>query len=148
MTRATRNDADIFLRMLDSMSTQQMQEAMNWFSKDFSAKDYSEFKKKYPQGSLGNNNVMAILVNFETQGVLVSHGLLNEDLYFDFSGIGFIWPRLEKIVAGMRKEMDESLFENAVWLAKRQREWKKEAWRPNLAWKLDGASAKTPNKKK
>ncbi|MCW6158700.1 MAG: hypothetical protein LVQ63_04375 [Thermoplasmatales archaeon] len=51
---------------------------------------------------------------------------MNEDLYFDFIGIGFIWPRLEKIVAGMRKEMDESLFENAVWLAKRQREWKKE----------------------
>jgi hypothetical protein len=62
------------------------------------------------------------------------------------SGIGFIWPKLENIVTGMRKEMDESLWENAVWLANRQKQWKKEVWRPNLAWKFGKIDLATSKK--
>ncbi len=147
LSRVTHEDADVLLKLTQTTDTPQMQEAMDWFSKEFSAKDYKEFRKKYPIGSEGNNNISRILVSFELAGVLVSHGVLNEDLYFDLSGIGFIWPRLEKIVAGMRKEMDESLFENAVWLAERQKKWHKEVWRPNLTWKLKQVNGKSIKKK-
>ena len=61
---------------------------------------------------------------------------MNENLYFDFSAVGFMWEKVGKIVPEMQKEMDPSLWENAVWLAERQMEWKKEVWKPDLKWKL------------
>jgi hypothetical protein len=145
--KTTKEDADLLLKLMQFTDTPQMVEAMNWFSKGFSAKDYKEFQKKYPNGSAGENHFSRIISSFELAGVLVSQGLLSEDLYFDMSGIGFIWPRLEKIVSGMRKEMDESLWENAVWLANRQKQWRKEVWRPNLDWKFKQEHQKSTTKK-
>ncbi|MCL4333699.1 MAG: hypothetical protein M1290_00315 [Candidatus Thermoplasmatota archaeon] len=145
MKEATKEDADLLLKLMQITDTPQMAESMNWFMNEFSARDYKDYRKKCPAGSIGENHVSRILSSFELAGVLVSHGVLNENLYFDMSGIGFIWPKLENIVTGMRKEMDESLWENAVWLANRQKQWKKEVWRPNLAWKfgkVDRASSK------
>lgn len=144
LTKPTKDDAEIFLMMQESFRDPRTEEAFRWLFNDFKAKDYKKFKTKYPPGSDGHRNVGRILGQFETSGVLVSHGLLNEDLYFDASAIGFVWPRLEKIVAGMRKEMGPALWENAVWLAERQKQWTKEVWKPDLAWKPDrpGASHK------
>jgi len=144
LTKATKDDAEIFLMMMESFRDPRTEEAFRWFTSEFKAKDYKKFKSKYPRRSDGYRNIGRILGNFETAGVLVSHGLLNEDLYFDASGIGFVWPMLEDIVTGMRKEMGPALWENAVWLAGRQKQWAKEVWKPGLAWKPDrpGASRK------
>ena len=30
----------------------------------------------------------------------------------------------------------EALWENAVWLAERQKQWSKTVWKANLAWKM------------
>ncbi len=144
MTKPTKDDAEIFLMLIQSFRDPRTEEAYRWFMSEFKAKDYKKFKQKYPRHSEGARNIGRILGDFEVAGVLVSHGLLNEDLYFDSSGIGFIWPTLEKIVAGMRKDMGPALWENAVWLAERQKAWAKEVWKPDLAWKPDrpGASRK------
>jgi hypothetical protein len=99
-------------------------------------KDYKEFKAKYPEGSQEHTNLSRVLSSFEVEGVLVSHGLLNENLYFDTSGIGFVWDRLAPVVASWRKEVSPMLWENAVWLAERQKKWSKDVWKPNLKWKL------------
>ena len=135
MTRATTKDAEIFLRLMDLLNTPQMQESGKWFMKEFSANDYEEFKTKYPMGSEGYTNVSVMLASLETAGVLVSQGLLNENLYFDASGIEFIWTRLEKIIPEWQKDAGPALWENAVWLAERQKQWKKDVWKPKLAWK-------------
>lgn len=142
MKRATAEDARILLQLLEIHNSPQWQEAMTWFTKEFSAKNYQEFKSKYPEGSEGAMHVGQILGSFETAGVFVSHGLLNEDLYFDLSGIGFMWKKLEKIVSGMQKETDPSLWENAAWLAERQKQWKKDVWKPSLAWKLKSQNSR------
>jgi hypothetical protein len=136
LKKATTKDAEILLRLLDTMNTPQMRDSMMWFGKEFSAKNYKEFKAKYPVGSEGLGHVSTILGSFELAGVLVSHGLLNEDLYFDVSSIGFFWGSFEKIIPGWQKEAGPALWENAVWLAARQKKWKKEVWKPDLAWKL------------
>jgi len=81
------------------------------------------------------NNVGRILSQFEIAGALISHGLLNENLYFDVSGMQFLWPRFEKIIPGWRKDAGEALWENAVWLAERQKKWQREVWKPGLKWK-------------
>ncbi len=135
LKKPTKRDAELLLQMSETFNTPEMRDAMTWFMKDFSAKDYKEFKSKYPDGSPGDQNLGMMLGQFETAGVLVSHGLLNENLYFDVSGIGFVWPKVEKIVQGMQKEMGPALWENAVWLAQRQKWWAKNVWKPNQKWK-------------
>lgn len=141
MKKPTKDDAKIFLKLMESFRDSQAQEAMRWFMRDLGVMEYAEFKQKYPHDSDGMRHVGRILGEFETAGVLVSHGILNENLYFDASGIGFVWPKLEKIVAGMQKEMGPALWENAAWLASRQKQWAKEVWKPGLAWKPDRPGA-------
>lgn len=135
MKKATKEDAEILLKLLEITNTPQMGEAMVWFMKEFKAKDYKEFKAKYPPSSPGMRNFNVMLAQYELAGVLVSHGLLNENLYFDISGIEFVWGMIGNIIPGMQKEAGEALWENAVWLAKRQKKWKKDVWKPNLKWK-------------
>jgi len=134
--RPTKDDAELLMRMMEmSSSNPRMEQAMTWFSDEFKTKDYAEFKEKYPAGSPGSNYFGMMVGQFELAGALVSHGLLNENLYFDMSGIGFVWDKLGPIVEGQRKEMGSALWENAVWLAARQKKWSKSVWKPNLAWK-------------
>ncbi|MDA4122483.1 MAG: hypothetical protein OK456_04790, partial [Thaumarchaeota archaeon] len=85
MKKPTKRDAELLLQMSETFNTPEARDAMTWFMKDFSAKDYKEFKSKYPDGSPGAQNIGMMLGQFETAGVLVSHGLLNENLYFDVS---------------------------------------------------------------
>jgi hypothetical protein len=104
--------------------------------KNFSAKDYKEFKSRYPVGSPEYGHVIDVLSTFETAGVLVSHGLLNENLYFDASGLGFVWDKIGRVIPEWQKETSPALWENAVWLAERQKQWMKKVWKPNLKWKM------------
>ncbi|HKT21418.1 MAG TPA: hypothetical protein VJR06_02165 [Nitrososphaerales archaeon] len=132
----TKQDADLLIKLLRMDSNPQMEHAMTWLDEEFKAKTYAEFKKSSPEGTAANRNFGRIMGGFELAGALVSHGLLNENLYFDLSPIGAIWERLGPIVEGQRKEMDPQLWENAVWLAERQKKWLKTVWKPKLAWKL------------
>ena len=141
MKKPTKDDAEVFLMLMESQRDPRSEEGMRWFMTEFDAKDYGEFKQKYPPNSEGYRHIGRMLGSFETAGMLVSHGLLNENLYFDASGIGFVWPKLEKIVAGMQKEMGPALWENAAWLAGRQKQWAREVWKPGLAWKPDRPGA-------
>jgi len=136
MRRPTKEDAKLLLMLFQTFNTPEQREAGTWFMKEFSARDYNEFKSKYPEGSKEHNYIGDILSSLETAGVLVSHGLLNENLYFDASGIGFIWEKLGPIIAGWQKEASPALWENAVWLAERQKQWSKKVWKPNQKWKI------------
>ncbi len=135
MKKPTKQDAEILLRLFETFNTPQMVESGQWFMNEFSAKDYQEFKSKYPENSKEFAHVSDVLVGFETAGVLVSHGLLNENLYFDASGIEFVWKKVGHLIPEMQKETSPALWENAVWLAERQKQWKKKVWKPNQKWK-------------
>jgi len=136
MKRATKQDAKLLLGFIHTFDTPEMKEAMNWFHEEFSADDYKEFKSKYPKGSPGLRHVGTMLSKYEVAGALVSQGLMNEDLFFDVSEIGFVWEKLGKVISGWQKEASPQLWENAVWLAERQKKWQKEVWKPNQKWKL------------
>lgn len=136
MKKPTKRDAELLLKLFETFNTPRMEEAGTWFMKEFSAKDYKEFKSKYPAGSQGYNNVGMMLSEYETAGVLISHGLLNENLYFDASGIEFAWKKVGHIIPDWQKEVSPAIWENAVWLAKRQKQWKRDVWKPNLKWKI------------
>ena len=135
MKKPTQEDAKLLLMLNQSLNTPSQRDAGMWFMKEFSAKDYADFQAKYPVGSKEWGYVGDVLSFFETAGVLVSHGLLNENLFFDASGIEFVWKKVEHIIPAWQKADDPAIWENAVWLAKRQRYWKKNVWKPNQKWK-------------
>lgn len=136
MAKPTKQDADLLLKLVELFGHGERREAGRWIMTEFAAKDYAEFKKKYPEGSPEYLKVTDVLGFFETAGVLVSNGLLNEDVFFDLSfGLSMVWKKLGPIVAGWQKATGPSLWENAAWLAKRQERWQKKVWKPNLKWK-------------
>ena len=136
LKKPTKADAELFLSLIRTFSTPHDLEAGRWFMSEFSAKDYEEFKAKYPPNSDGYHHVGHILSFYEVAGALVSHGLLNENLLFDASDIAFTWSKLEKIIPGWQKETYPAVWENAVWLANRYQQWQKKVWKPNQQWKI------------
>jgi hypothetical protein len=135
LKKPTKEDAEILLMMIQTYNTPRYAESLKWYIKDFSAKDYAEFKAKYPAGSTGWGHLEDVLGFYEFSGVLVSHGLLNENLFFDTINIEVIWSKIRHIIPAWQEEAGPAQFENFAWLAKRYRNWKKNVWRPGLKWK-------------
>ena len=135
MAKPTKQDAELLLKLVE-LNGSQYRESSRWVMTEFAAKDYAEFKKKYQVGSPEFTRVGDVLGFFELAGVLISNGLLNEDVFFDLSfGLTPLWKKLGPIVAGWQKDASPALWENAVWLAKRNERWQKKVWKPNLKWK-------------
>lgn len=143
MEGPTTEDAKIILKLMELGQSDVQRDASRWVMSEFSAKDYAEFKQKYPEGSVESQRVSRVLGFFETIGVLVSHGLLNEDLVFDLSfGLDPIWEKLGPILPGWQKATMPALWENAVWLQKRYVAWRKNVWKPGMKWKSRGNGRK------
>ncbi len=136
MKKPTKEDAEIFLRLIQTFNTPQQSESLKWYMKDFSAKDYAEFEAKYQKGSPEWGHLEDVLGFYEFAGVLVSHGLLNENLFFDAYGIEVIWKKVGHIIPDWQKAEGLSHLENFAWLAKRYQSWKKNVWKPNQKWKV------------
>ncbi len=133
MPKPTKEDAHLLLHLVELGQSEFSREARRWFFTEFSAKDYDEFIKKFPMGSLEYGRVLNILGFFETAGTLVSHGLLNEDLFFDLSfGLQPIWEKVAPIIPGWQKAASPALWENVVWLANRGEAWWKKVWKPKV----------------
>lgn len=132
----TTEDAKLILKLFEIGQSEPQRAASRWLAAEFSAKDYAEFAQKYPPGSQEFQHVTTVLGFFETVGVLVSHGLLNEDVCHDQSfGIDLVWEKLGPILPGWQKATIPALWENAIWLRKRYLAWQKNVWKPNLKWK-------------
>lgn len=129
-------DAKLILKLVELSQSEIQRDASRWLLGEFSAKDYAEFAQKYPPGTQEFQHVTTRLGFFETVGVLVSHGLLSEDVFFDLSfGFDPTWERLGPILPGWQKATTPALWENAIWLHKRYLAWQKNVWKPNLKWK-------------
>lgn len=136
MEAPTTDDAKLILKLVEIRQSEGQREAFEFVMTQLEAKDYAEFIEKCPHGSKEGRQVGAVLGFFETIGVLVSHGLLNEDLVFDLSfGLDPVWEKVGPILPGWQKATMPALWENAIWLHKRYVAWRKNVWTPNLKWK-------------
>lgn len=137
MCKPTNQDAELIFDILEHVRSPRFQEAQAWFRGEFSAATYEEFAKKYPLGGAEYNDVTFVLGFYEILATLVTHELLNEDLFFDI-GFGFqnIWDKVAPIIPGWQKAASPVLWENYAWLVKRGQEWAKTEWTPSLEWKL------------
>jgi hypothetical protein len=57
--------------------------AILWFLEALDARDYNEYKEKYSGTSMERSHFIAVCGFFELSGVLVNHGLIDQNLYFD-----------------------------------------------------------------
>lgn len=80
VSKPTKEDAFVLFQFRREFLTPDLGVAWNCFMDEFKADTYEEFESKYPPGSLERKHVFAILDLYEMAGVLVSHGLLHENL--------------------------------------------------------------------
>ena len=119
MAKPTYQDASLMLQLAQWGASIDLQAAQGWTWSDQFIPDYAEFTKQYPMPSEGALKVMKVCNYFETLGTLWKHGLLNEDLLFDWLAVSMVWERVKNIPLGMRQDSGNSrLYENFEALAK------------------------------
>lgn len=123
MAKPTYQDATLMLQLAQWRTASGVQEALNWMWSDQFVPDYAEFVKKYAPGSEGFANALNICGWFETVGTLYKHGLLNEELLFDWVVVRPVWDRIKGFALGIREYAGEPrMYENFEALAKADRE--------------------------
>jgi Domain of unknown function (DUF4760) len=125
----TLEDMDMLLRLGEQYNTSYDFDASQWFWSKLHQNEIpstiEEFEDKYPQGSREFQLFERFTSKFELAGLLIEHGILDEDLYYDrYGGLQAEWERAKPIIYGIRKLWNEPRFrENFELLAKRGRDW-------------------------
>ncbi len=120
MPRIQQREVDILVRLYEIYDGHR--DALLWFLHDFGAKNYSQYRKKYPGSSRERGYFTAICGFFELSGVLVKRGLLDEDLFFDVFNPRPYWERARATIQGMKKDRPH-IYENFEFLTRRREEW-------------------------
>ena len=99
-------------------------DAILWFLEEFDANTYDEYTQRYSGTSAGRSYFISVCGFFELSGVLIEHGMIEEDLYFDMFNPTPFWEKAEKIVRGMRNKRPH-IYENFELLNKKRERWRK-----------------------
>jgi uncharacterized protein DUF4760 len=97
-----------------------------WFLDVLDAANYNEYREKYSGASMERCHFVAVCGFFELSGVLLKHGLIDQDLYFDIFNPTPFWNKAKPIIEGMRsKRSDPFYYENFESLNSKRLSWKK-----------------------
>ena len=121
MGEPTHEDANTMLRLAELWFLGKLDDASAFTrSKDYRS-TFAAFVKKYPPGTDQYRKVVGLCSWFETVGTLVKHGLLNQELLYDWLSVDSTWERVKGFALGMRKDAKvPALWENFELLAKAQ----------------------------
>ena len=96
--------------------------AILWFLEELEANDYKEYLEKYSGASSERSHFIAVCGFFELSGVLVSYGLIDQNLYFDMFNPTPFWNKAKPIVEGMRTKRPH-IYENFELLNNKRLSW-------------------------
>jgi hypothetical protein len=99
-------------------------EAVLWFLEEFDANSYEEYVEKYSGASVGRSHFVAVCGFFELSGVLISHKMIDQNLYFDMFNPTPFWQKAKFVLEGMRIKMPH-IYENFEALNDRRLKWTK-----------------------
>ena len=99
-------------------------DAILWFLEELEANDYKEYLEKYSGASSERSHFIAVCGFFELSGVLVSYGLIDQNLYFDIFNPSPFWNKAKPIVEGMRTKRPH-IYENFELLNNKRLSWTK-----------------------
>jgi hypothetical protein len=98
-----------------------------WFLDELDANNYKEYHEKYSAVSKEKSHFIAVCELFELSCTLISHGLINPDIFFDIFNSGPFWHKAKPIVDGMR-ETRPHIYENLETVSKKRNNWKKKRY--------------------
>src|SRR5579864_32114 len=104
MAKPTYQDAALLLHLAQWQTAGEILTALSWLGSDQFLSDYAAFARAYPPGSDGDRAATTICTYVETIGTLHKHGLVNEDLLFDWLAVAPIWDALKGYVYGRRRD--------------------------------------------
>lgn len=86
---------------------------------------FEAFAERVPSGSHEFVLFDRVLCGFEQAGVLMKHGLMHPDLYFDaWASPASAWHAVETVVRGLRRRRGNAhVYANLEWLGRRAAEW-------------------------
>jgi len=86
----TYEQANLLLRLYETRRESRLREARAWFVSNFRAQSVEEIGQKYPQGSEENASMRMVLSYWEMAAGMANRGLIDDDLFFENSGEGFL----------------------------------------------------------
>lgn len=109
MAKPTHADAELILKLYDARRESEIRKARNWWTTTFWPESADEVVKVMrAAGSAENAWLRQVLGYWSMAGSFVTHGVLNEDLFFEpsFSGeMFFIYAKLEPFLKEVREKM-------------------------------------------
>lgn len=99
-------------------------EAVLWFLEEFEANSYEEYVEKYSGSSVGRSHFITVCGFFELSGVLISHKMIDQNLYFDMFNPTPFWQKAKFVLEGMRIKRPH-IYENFEALNDRRLKWTK-----------------------
>ncbi len=118
MPKSSFAEATLLLQIAQWGATAGYGAARSWVGSDEHITDYDAFRAKYPNGSEGARHVALVCSYFETLGALWKHGMINENLIFDWTAVALTWDRVGSWALGTRQRVGQPrLFENFEALA-------------------------------
>ena len=124
MPKPTREDAALIVQLAQWSSSAGLVEAIDWIFSDDFVSDHRAFVTNFPPTSERYRQVHTALNFFETVATLHKHGLINEDLLFDWLAVEAVWDRIKGLAIGDREQYGiPALWENFEAMAKAQAEW-------------------------
>ena len=116
------NNTDTLLKLYEIYDKHR--DAILWFLEELNANNYEEYMEKYSGTSSGRSYFIAVCGFFEISGVLVSYGLIDQNLYFDMFNPTPFWEKAKPIVEGMRNKRPH-IYENFELLNIKRVSWTK-----------------------
>jgi hypothetical protein len=99
----TYEQANLLLRLYEMRREARLREARAWFVAKFSAQSPEEIGQKYPQGSEENASMRMVLSYWEMAAGMANRGLIDDDLFFENSGEGFlVYDSVREMLPAMR----------------------------------------------
>jgi hypothetical protein len=125
MGQVTHEQANLLLRLYELRREPRLREARAWFSANFDAQTPEEMAQKCPPGSEANASMRMVVTYWEMAAGLANRGLIDEDLFFENSGEGFlVYDRMRVLLPAMRAAyQNPMLWAQLETLGKRMEAW-------------------------
>lgn len=122
VAKPNREDATVMLELLQVWAAMGMSDAMGWVWSPEFIPEFDSFVEKYPAGTDGYKTASKVCMWFETVGALYKHGLISEELLFDWLAANAVWERVKGFPLGLRERANNPrLYDNFEAMAQAQK---------------------------
>jgi hypothetical protein len=115
-------NSDILIKLYNIYDSHR--DAILWFLEELDVDSYDEYIQKYGGSSIQRSYFIAVCGFFELSGVIVSHRMIDHDIYFDMFNPTPFWNKATSTVEGMRKKRPH-IYENFEMLNNKRLGWTK-----------------------